>query len=859
MKLAVRILSTCALAVLMMPGGARAQATGLDPKAFETRSQADTGAVLSGRVVDVDSDLPVAGAPVSIPELGRGAVSDGDGRFRLEDLPAGSYTLRVEAPGLPLHEEPFQVAAGERLTLTLTLPQGPLEVAGVTLLVDRFRLVPDPAQVPGSAHVLDTQDLQSQNLLFDDAHRVLRQVPGVNIQEEEGFGLRPNIGLRGSGSSRSAKITLMEDGVLVAPAPYAAPEAYYFPLTGRMDGIEIRKGSSQIKYGPQTTGGALNLISTRIPERFTSRFDLGGGEYETARLRAELGDSQRNFGWLAQTYQARSDGFKRVDGGGDTGFRLSDYLIKLRVNSDPDADLYNELELKLGRTSEISDETYLGLTENDFRADPFRRYAASQEDVFDSDHEQYQLRHVVRPSAGVDVTTVAYRNDFHRNWYKLDSVAGASIAAVLEHPDSLAATLDVLRGASSEAGALKVRANDRTYYGQGIQSVLGLALGAKGAQHQVEFGARYHADEEDRLQQDDRYTMLDGEMAVAERGARGSEANRINHAEAWAFFVQDRIAIGRWTFTPGVRYETIDFTRTDFGLDNPDRVRARPERLSSATPAPPSPAASTVTIRENGVNVLIPGAGASWAATSELSLFGGVHRGFAPPGPGADADTDPEESVNYELGWRFAAPAVSAELVGFINDYDNVLGRPTGVVGENGDVFNGGQVKVHGLELSADSDLGALAGVGLRLPLQLAYTYTRAEFGSSFVSDYEPWGSVLAGDELPYIPEHQGFASLGIDCARWSAGVNASFVGEMRTVAGGSERRANGRSRVAPFTSTDEALVFGLTGQYALADWSHLYVGVQNLTDREYVVARRPAGARPGLPRTLVAGIRLTP
>jgi Fe(3+) dicitrate transport protein len=797
-------------------------------------AQEDTG-IVAGRVLADDPETPLAGAAVRLAEIGRATVTDFDGRFRFASVPAGIHTLEVVSLGHVVERRVIEVEGRAIARVDLVLAPRAVDAPEIRVVLDRLRTIGSrarAAEMAGSAHFIGPRELAELPTVFDDVHDVLRTVPGVYAQEEEGYGLRPNIGLRGTGSERSSKITLMEDGVLIAPAPYAAPSAYYFPVVGRMEAVEIRKGSSQIQYGPNTIGGAVNLISSPIPERLSWEAEVEGGSDATGKARIRAGDARENVGWLAETYQIRTGGFKELDGGGDTGFEIQDYLLKGRVRSDPDATLYQELELKLHLYDEVSHETYLGLADADFATDPLRRYAASREDVMDAEQNQIALRHFLRPAPAIDVTTVAYRNDFRRNWYKLDAVLGEGISDVLAEPEAFPEAMAILRGGDSPADALRVRANDREYVATGIQSILGLRFRA-GAPQALEFGVRWHEDEEDRFQHDDGWRMTGGEMVRTTAGAPGSQSNRLSEARAWSLFVQDEITLGHWTVVPGVRWESIDFTRTDWGGDDPGRQEP-------------------TGVRENQVSTWIPGVGATWVVREDLRLFGGVHRGFGPPGPGADAETEPEESVNWELGFKVDRPALAAQVAAFYSDYDNILGRATLAIGDEagaGDVFNGGAVEVAGIEAALDLDAGRLAGAGFDLPIRVAGTWTRAEFRSAFESDFEPWGTVEVGDELPYVPERLLSASVGFERGAWDGRVVLQASSAMRTVAG--------RGPIPEGQGTDAFAVWSIAVAYRVTSWAKLQAGVENLTDETYVVARRPAGARPGLPRTFQAGVRL--
>ncbi len=688
----------------------------------------------------------------------------------------------------------------------------------------------DASDVPGSAHVIDAEVLAE--FAQSDILRVLRAVPGVYIQEEDGWGLRPNIGIRGSGLDRSSRVALLEDGILIAPAPYSSPSAYYFPTQRRMNAVEVLKGPSSITVGPRTTGGAVNLVSTPIPTGdFGANADVRFGDFNTMDAHVNAGGSGERFGWMIETVQASSDGFKTIQGpvGGDTGYDISDYLAKFRVSSDASASVFQSLQVTAGFTDQTSDETYLGLSDEDFGQTPFDRYASTANDVFDSEHQQFSATYVIDPkNSNWRGEVTAYRNDFQRNWYKLQSAGGVGLSSILEDTTTFATEFGYLRGETSPDDAMQIRANNREYYSQGIQGKVEWDLGFGDTEVNLDVGFRVHEDEEDRFQWQDGYRMEAGRLVLTSNGAPGSQTNRVSTAEANALFVATEIRTGNWILTPGVRYEDIELVRNDFSTSDPSRGEG-PTR-----------------VRRNSVSTVIPGMGALYRINDEWRVLAGVHRGFNPPGPGSSAEE--ETSTNWEAGVRYDSATVGFEAIGFFNDYDNLVGtvtESTGGGGDIGDQFDGGQVRVSGLELmgSVSPRLGSID-----VPLSIRYTWTtEAEFREAFESGFDPWGDVQVGDELPYIPEHQFRLQAGLVATKWHVNLSASFVGEMRTRAGQGD--------LDPADSLDSYTVFDMLGAWNFTPQLSGYVKVDNLFDETYATARRPAGLRPGLPRTAYLGV----
>lgn len=683
----------------------------------------------------------------------------------------------------------------------------------------------------GSAYYISPEEIR--RLGYTDINRMLKAVPGVNMYEEDGFGFRPNISLRGTKAERSERISIMEDGVLAAPAPYSAPAAYYFPNVARMEAIEVLKGSSQVQYGPFTTGGAINLVSTPIPNSFSGKANISYGSKNTFKSHTSVGSSWKHFGYMVEYLRYQSDGFKKYEDHAAKGFKRNDIIAKIRVKTDHVKGVNHALELKFGYADENSDETYVGLSADDFKKTPFLRYAGSQMDKLKTDHRQWVATYLLTFSNKLKITTNAYYNYFHRNWYKLNDVRAGitskekrSIADVLVDPETNIRYFDILTGKTDrEEEALLVRANNRTYRSRGIQTRAEYRFNLNEFFFDLEFGLRYHADEEDRFQWDDSYSMKNKKMVLFMEGIHGTNANRVTSANALAGYLLAKLRYDAWTVTAGLRYEDVNLLKKDYTKED----LARSGKVRIETP--------------NHARVLIPGVGLHYQLMPATSVFFGIHKGFAPPS--AELYQKPESSVNMELGTRVAIGNFRAELIGFYNNYSNMLGSDLAASGGAGTLeqFNVGEARVKGAEFLVQYQ-PLPKNCNVRLPLQVSYTYTDTEIRNSFES--HSWGNVVRGDEIPYIFKHALNMQFGIECKWFYANIGARYNSDMRT--------SPGQGTIAEREKVPANLIFDASLNVFVNKYLTVRLNAINLTNRVYLTSRHPAGLRAGHPFGIYAG-----
>jgi Fe(3+) dicitrate transport protein len=643
----------------------------------------------------------------------------------------------------------------------------------------------------------------------------MKTVPGGSVREEEGEGLRPNIGIRGATSERSDKITLMEDGVLIAPAPYSNPSAYYFPVMLRMQGIEIIKGAPLLRYGPQTTGGVVNLLSTQIPEKLSGRISTFFGENKQLNTHLYFGDGSGKFQYLFEGVRRDTDGFKRIDGKSnkDTGFGISDYVIKLGFNSENGT----RILLKAQESREISNETYVGLTDADFNANPNRRYGLSSIDQMKNDHQGVNITLFQDLNDQAKIIATYYNNKFSRDWYKLSG--GGSY---IDDANSGDATAQGVLDGTTDVESLTYKHNNRSYESKGIQINLNYALN----NHSIDVGIRSHEDSMDRFQPQDYYAQTSGSYVYTSTKDPSGSNNRVEKAEATSFFVADEWQVSDSMIVNAVlRYEEVESSRKQYGSDR----------------------TAVASSKSNDTDVLLPGLSFTYDIDSNWQTLAGYHKGFSPIGGGASSEQEPEESDNFEFGARYAKDGLFVEGIFFYSDFSDKaencsLASPCSN-DETSGTYVTGEAKIQGVELQLENTFKT---GNLNIPLSVAYTYTEAEIsGNNNASGF------ISGDQLKAVPESVFSIRAGFE---HNSGFNNyaifKYIDEM-CVSTGCNRL------VSTYGKTESLFVMDWVSKYELASKTNLYFKVENVFDNQSIISREPDGARPNKPRTISAGVRM--
>jgi Fe(3+) dicitrate transport protein len=727
-------------------------------------------------------------------------------------------------------------AALALLWAALAAPDARAQSAADTIRLAEIRVVgarAELARIPGSAFVVDTEALRRWRPFT--VNEVLRRVPGLFARDEEGFGLRPNIGVRGLNPTRSTKVLLLEDGLPLTYAPYGDNASYYHPPLERFERVEVLKGSGQILFGPQTIGGVINYVTPAVPREPTLTIGLTPGTRDYLGARVRAGGTRGRLGALVSYDRKQGDGARA-----NIGTRLDDVTIKSTLALST----AHALTARGTAYRERSNATYSGLTEAEWAADP--RQNPFRNDSMLMDRWGTSLTHRWNLARGVSLTTSAYVTYMSREWWRQSS---NSAERPNDRSDPNCGGMQNLNTTCGNQGRV------RSFLVWGIEPRVRAAYTLFGVPAALEGGVRVHDEYQDRRQ-------LNGDAPNARAAGPSTDANsgvvedNVRENRAYAAFAQQRLFLGRWTLTPGLRLEHIRYERAN----------------QLVSPA--------VTGRTS-LTQLVPGVGVTFAASPAVTVFAGAHRGFAPPrtediinnATGGVVDLDPELSWNYEAGVRaeLGGGRLALEATAFRLDFENQI-VPASVAGGTGATLTSAGRTLHqGLELSGRLESAArTAPHGLFLEAALTWVpvarYEGPRFAYVGTGGSDVAGKVYAsqngagtrtpvsvtGNRLPYAPEFLLTTAIGYryrtaaDARLEAVHVSRQFGDALNT----SVLVPDGQQGPIPAST-----VWNASASWTITPThTTLFVAVKNLFDRTYIVDRT-RGLLPSMPRVVQAGL----
>jgi Fe(3+) dicitrate transport protein len=773
--------------------------------------------------VKCSETLSLENINIEITGTNLGTLTDAKGFFRIDNLVEGKYALVAHAIGYKPETKEVIITGNQTSIVEFELKEKTYDMPQIEVLSVRDRMFQG---VPGSVAFIGAKQIEYTAMV--SGNEIFRKMPGIHVVDEEGAGLRVNIGVRGLDPDRSRTVLVMEDGVPVALAPYGEPEMYYTPAMDRMSGVEIIKGSGSILFGPQTIGGVINYITADPPEVSKGSVKLRFGEGGFFTGMASYGTAFGNTG-IQVNYLRKS-----ANNMGNLMYRINDFSFKLKTRISKKS----TIGIKLGIYDEGSNATYVGLTQSMYDAGDMDFVRITPDDLLQIRRYSLSATFEHHFNARLQLKTTAFGYTTTRDWRRQEF---SSSAASLKNPTGV-----VWGDTTIEGGALymdnRTGNRNRSFEVAGIEPRLSYQFNIKNVKNEMDAGVRfvYERAYEKRI---------DGEKKDASSGVLKEDEIRTGYATS--AYLQNRFQFtNKFSVTAGVRTEIFDYERNilrgKFTINEQAVVR------------------DTNLVSGSNVMAVIPGIGFNYRFVQTICLFGGVHRGFAPPrvkdaisNSGVAMQLDGEYSWNYELGFRSTPlEGLKWELTGFYMDFANQIIPVSESSGGTGSgLVNGGRTIHAGVESGISVDAGKLLSSKYVYRLDVNVTYVHATFNADRFMEDETSNTMMnvKGNATPYAPKlwlsatalFEAPFGLGIQFS--GLYVSSQFTDPLNTVT----PSADGRNGKLP-----AYFVLDGTARYTIPKIrTTVSLSVKNMLNERYIASRRPQGIKVGLPRFISAGI----
>lgn len=554
---------------------------------------------------------------------------------------------------------------------------------------------------PGARDVIRREEFERQGTTT--AREVLNRIPGVNAPDNNGTGshdMALNFGIRGLNPRLASRSTVLMDGIPVPFAPYGQPQLSFAPISmGNMDAVDVVRGGGAVRYGPQNVGGIVNFVTRAIPDEPTVKAGFQtqtspSSSHDGFKTSANLlaGGTNDNGLGGALLYSGTRGGDWREHS--DT--QIDDLILKGKLQLDEANSLHAMAQYYEGEAQMPG-----GLSVADYDADPYQSTRLS--DKFWGRRTMFNF--------GYD-----YKEDARQ--FSVNSFFTKT-----------------LRSGYLDQGSF-ISLSPREYWVRGIETRFsqGFALGE--SWHEVGVGYRYvnEASHELRYREPISADQLPTTASRKDRDTRGS-------TDAHAIFLDDRIDIGQWTITPGIRYEMIDSEQAN--------------KISG--------------VRYQGdYNTALPALNVMYHLTDSWNLYANTEGSFGSvqysqmPNRVSSGEVKPEKARTWELGTRYDDGLLQAEIGAFLINFDNQYESNQ----TNDSVIARGETRHQGIETSVKYALEGLNPALAGFDVYATYAFVDAKIREDGPNK---------GNRVPFSSRHKGTLGIGYTEGPWQLNLDSTY------------------------------------------------------------------------------------